>query len=256
MCLGRVVSLAAILVLFGAGTLAGVASTVASLASVVSYPVLLALGLPPVTANVTNTVALVFTGAGAAAGSRQELAGQGRLIRRLSPLAALGGAAGAALLLLTPASAFEAVAPVLIGCASLLLIVQPKIRGMTARPGGEHSWPLRGALTAVAVYVGYFGAAAGILLLAVLTAMLDQPLARVNAVKNVLNGFANAVAAVAFALFGPVRWAAAAPLAAGFLAGGWIGPALVRRIPGQALRIAIGVGGVILAVRLGLAAYG
>ena len=167
-----------------------------------------------------------------------------------------GGAAGAALLLLTPASAFEAVAPVLIGGASLLLIVQPKIRGMTARPGGEHSWPLRGALAAVAVYVGYFGAAAGILLLAVLTAMLDQPLARVNAVKNVLNGFANAVAAVAFALFGPVRWAAAAPLAAGFLAGGWIGPALVRRIPGQALRIAIGVGGVILAVRLGLAAYG
>ncbi len=255
MCLGRVVSLAAILVLFGAGTLAGVASTVASLASVVSYPVLLALGLPPVTANVTNTIALVFTGAGAAAGSRQELAGQGRLIRRLSPLAVLGGAVGAALLLLTPASAFEAVAPVLIGAASLLLIAQPKIKGMTARPGGEHSWPLRGALAAVAVYVGYFGAAAGILLLAVLTAMLDQPLARVNAVKNVLNGFANAVAAVAFALFGPVRWAAVAPLAAGFLAGGWIGPALVRRIPAQALRIVIGVGGVVLAVRLGLTAY-
>lgn len=167
----------------------------------------------------------------------------------------LGGAVGAALLLLTPASAFEAVAPVLIGAASLLLIAQPKIKGMTARPGGEHSWPLRGALAAVAVYVGYFGAAAGILLLAVLTAMLDQPLARVNAVKNVLNGFANAVAAVAFALFGPVRWAAVAPLAAGFLAGGWIGPALVRRIPAQALRIVIGVGGVVLAVRLGLTAY-
>src|SRR6266571_772503 len=186
MCLGRVVSLAAILVLFGAGTLAGISSTVASLASVVSYPVLLALGLPPVSANVTNTVALVFTGAGAAAGSRQELAGQGRLVRRLGPLVALGGAAGAALLLLTPAPAFEAVAPVLIGCASLLLIVQPKIPGLAARPGGERSRPLRAALSAVAVYVGYFGAAAGILLLAVLTAMLDQPLARINAVKNVL----------------------------------------------------------------------
>ena len=255
MCLGRVVSLLAILVLFGAGVLAGVASTVASLASVVCYPVLLALGLPPVSANVTNTVALVFTGAGAAAGSRRELAGQGPLIRRLVPLAVAGGAAGAALLLLTPASAFERVAPILIGGASLLLIVQPWIRGMSARPGGEHSWPLRGALAAVAVYVGYFGAAAGILLLAVLTAMLDQPLARINAVKNVLNMFANAVAAVAFAIFGPVRWAAVVPLAAGFLVGGWIGPALVRRIPGQALRIAIGVGGVILAVRLGLDAY-
>jgi hypothetical protein len=98
-----VVSIGAVLVLIGAGTLAGVASTVAALASLVSYPVLLALGLPPVSANVTNTVALVFTGAGAAAGSRPELAGQGRLVARLGALTALGGAAGAALLLLTPA---------------------------------------------------------------------------------------------------------------------------------------------------------
>jgi uncharacterized membrane protein YfcA len=255
MCLGRRVSAAAILVLLGAGTLAGVASTVAALASVISYPVLLALGLPPVSANVTNTVALVFTGAGAAAGSRQELAGQGRLIWRLGALTALGGAAGAALLLLTPASAFEAVAPCLIGAASLLLLVQPKIAGLTARPDGARSWPLRAALSAAAVYIGYFGAAGGILLLTVLSAMLDQPMARVNAVKNVVSGLANAAAAVGFALFGPVRWAAVAPLAAGFLIGGWIGPALARRLPGQALRVAVGVGGLILAVRLGIEAY-
>jgi uncharacterized membrane protein YfcA len=234
MCLGRVVSIGAVLVLIGAGTLAGVASTVAALASLVSYPVLLALGLPPVSANVTNTVALVFTGAGAAAGSRPELAGQGRLVARLGALTALGGGAGAALLLLTPAPAFAALTP---------------------RPGGERSWPLRGTLSAAAVYIGYFGAAGGIIILAVLSAMLDQPMARTNAVKNVLNGLANTAAAVAFALFGPVRWAAVAPLAAGFLAGGWIGPALVRRLPGQALRIAIGAGGIILAVRLGVVAY-
>jgi uncharacterized membrane protein YfcA len=255
MCLGRVVSVAAVVALIGAGTAAGVASTVAALASVVSYPALLALGLPPVSANVTNTVALVFTGAGAAAGSRPELAGQGRLVARLGALTALGGAAGAALLLLTPASAFEAVAPILIGAASVLLIVQPKIGSLTSRPGGEHSRPLRATLSAAAVYIGYFGAAGGIVILAVLTAMLDQPLARINAVKNVINGVANAAAAVGFALFGPVRWAAVPPLAAGFLAGGWIGPSLVRRIPGQALRVVIGAGGVILAVRLGIAAY-
>jgi len=255
MCLGRVVSVAAVLVLIGAGALAGVASTVAALASLVSYPALLALGLPPVSANVTNTVALVFTGAGAAAGSRPELTGQGRLVVRLGVLTAFGGAAGAALLLLTPASAFEAVAPVLIGAASLLLVVQPKIAALTARPGGERSWALRGTLSAAAAYIGYFGAAGGILILAVLSAMLDQPMARTNAVKNVLNGLANTAAAVAFALFGPVRWAAVAPLAAGFLAGGRIGPALARRLPGQALRIVIGAGGVVLAVRLGLAAY-
>ena len=255
MCLGRVVSTAAILALLGAGTLAGMASTVASLASVVSYPVLLALGLPPVSANVTNIVALVFTGAGAAAGSRRELAGQGRLVLRLGALTAAGGAAGAALLLLTPASAFEAVAPVLIGAASLLLIVQPVISGLAARPGGERSWRLRAALAGVALYVGYFGAAAGILLLVVLTAMLDQSLPRINAIKNVVSGMANAAAAVGFALFGPVRWAAVAPLAAGFLLGGWIGPALVRRLPAQGLRVGIGLGGLILAVRLGLGAY-
>src|SRR5262249_61111120 len=100
-------------------------------------PGLPGLGLRPVSATVPNPVALVFTGAGAAAGSRPELAGQGRLVARLGALTALGGAAGAALLLLTPASAFEAVAPVLIGAASLLLVVQPKITALTPRPGGE-----------------------------------------------------------------------------------------------------------------------
>jgi hypothetical protein len=249
------VSTPAILALLGAGTLAGVFSTVAALASVVSYPVLLALGLPPVSANVTNTVALVFTGAGAAAGSRRELAGQGALLLRLGLLAAAGGAGGAALLLLTPASAFEAVAPWLIGVASVLLIVQPMVAALSARPDGERSRPLRATLAAVGVYVGYFGAAAGILLLAVLGAMLDQPLARVNAVKNVVSGLANAAAAVGFALFGPVRWAAAVPLAAGFLVGGGIGPALVRRLPARALRLGVGLCGLALAIRLGLGVY-
>ncbi len=244
-----------VLALIAAGVAAGVASTVASLASVVSYPVLLAFGLPPVSANVTNTVALVFTGAGAAAGSRQELAGQRGRVARLGLVTAAGGAAGAALLLLSPAQAFQAVAPVLIGAASLLLMVQPMISGLTARPDGERSLALRAALFAVAVYVGYFGAAGGILALTVLTAMLDMPLARINAVKNVVSALANATASVAFALFGPVDWAAAAPLAAGFLLGGWLGPALVRRLPAKPLRIVIGAGGLALAVILGVRTY-
>jgi len=253
--LSQVVSPAEIFALIGTGILAGVASTVASLASVVSYPVLLAFGLPPVSANVTNTVALVFTGAGAAAGSRRELAGQGARVRRLGLVTAAGGAAGAALLLLSPPRAFQFVAPCLIGAASLLLIVQPMITGLAARPDGERSPLLRAALFAVAVYVGYFGAAGGILALAVLTAMLELPLARINAVKNVVSGLANATASVGFAVFGPVQWAAAAPLAAGFLIGGWIGPALVRRLPAGALRLVIGVCGVVLAVILGVRTY-
>ena len=244
-----------VLVLIGAGVLAGIVSTVAGLASLVSYPVLLALGLPPLTANVTNTVALTFTSVGAAAGSRPELAGQGRRVRRLGAVTALGGAAGAALLLATPAGAFESVAPALIGGSSLVLLLQPLIRRPAVSGRGEHSRPLQAAIFCVAVYVGYFGAAGGILMLAVLSAMLTQSLARNNAVKNVVSGLANAVAAIAFAVFGPVRWTFVLPLAAGFLAGGWIGPAIVRRLPGPALRTIIGVAGLAIAVKLGIAAY-
>lgn len=239
-------------VLVGVGVLAGVVSTVASLASVVSYPALLAVGLPPLSANVTNTVALMFTGVGAAAGSRPELRGQGGLVLRLGVITVLGGAAGAALLLVTPAGAFEAIAPWLVGGASATLLLKRGAR----RPEARRTPALRVALFCVAVYVGYFGAAGGILMLAVLTAMLDRPLASVNAVKNAVSGMANGVAAVGFAAFGPVRWAAAVPLAAGFLAGGWIGPALVRRLPGRALRLVIGACGLAVAVKLGLDAYG
>ncbi len=244
-----------IFLLLAAGVAAGLASTVASLASVVSYPVLLALGLPPVTANVTNTVALVFTAAGAAAGSRGELRGQWPLVARLGAVTALDGAAGAALLLATPATAFEAVAPGLIGAASVLLIVQAVSGRLTARRGAVASRWLRGALGAVAVYVGYFGAAGGILMLTVLTAMLDESPARINAVKNVLSGFANTAAAIGFAIFGPVRWTAAAPLAAGFVLGGWLGPKIVRRLPARPLRVGVGAAGLLLAVRLGFSTY-
>lgn len=248
-------TVAAIFALVGAGVLAGLASTVAALASVVSYPALLAAGLPPVSANVTNTVALVFTGAGAAAGSRRELAGLGAQVRRFGLMTALGGAAGAALLLLTPARSFTDAAPVLIGSAALLLIIQPLLRGLTAPPGGGHGrWP-QAAMFAVAIYIGYFGAAGGIVMLVVLTAALDQPLARINAVKNVVLGLGNAAAAVGFAVFGPVRWAAVLPLAAGFLAGGWLGPAVVRRLPASLLRAAIGCAGLAVAITLAVRTY-
>ncbi|MGO9079605.1 MAG: sulfite exporter TauE/SafE family protein [Streptosporangiaceae bacterium] len=250
----------AIIALLAAGVGAGLASTIASLASVISYPALLAVGLPPVSANVTNTVALVFTAVGAAAGSRPELAGQGRLAGRLGLVTAVGGAAGAALLLASPPGAFAAAAPVLIAAAATLLIAQPVLARLTARPPGEPPGRARGLLLragmfAVAVYIGYFGAAGGIAMLAILTILLDEALARVNAVKNVVSGLANAAAAIGFAIFGPVRWAAAVPLAAGFLIGGAIGPALVRRLPPRPLRVAIGCAGLALAVVLGIRTY-
>src|ERR1700685_4556414 len=124
--------LSEVLILLAAGTLGGIFSTVVSIASLVSYPVLLALGVPPLAANMTNTVSLVLTGAGSVASSRPELAGQGQRVRRLGVITALGGAAGAAVLLLTPASAFTVAVPVLIGGASLVLLVQPRLTMLTA----------------------------------------------------------------------------------------------------------------------------
>ncbi|HEY5987893.1 MAG TPA: sulfite exporter TauE/SafE family protein, partial [Streptosporangiaceae bacterium] len=122
--------------------------------------------------------------------------------------------------------------------------------------GREGSRVLVVALFCVAAYVGYFGAAGGILMLAVLTPMLAEPMARANAVKNVISGLANAVAAMAFAVLGHVDWAAVGPLAAGFLLGGWTGPALVRRVPGRVLRVLVGVCGIGVGVKLGISAYG
>jgi uncharacterized membrane protein YfcA len=240
--------------LYAAGVLAGVVSVVASLASLVSYPALLAAGLPPLAANVTNTTALVFVGFGSAAGSRPELAGQRSRLWRLALLNAVGGGIGAALLLLTPASAFEAAVPWLIAGASVVLLLGPRLQ--RGHPGGrEDSRPLQGVVVAVAVYTGYFGAAGGVLALAALTALLDLPLPRTIAIKNVVSAVANAVAALAFAVFGPVDWTAVAPLALGFLTGGWIGPSLVRRLPAGPLRIFIALCGLAVAAKLALDTY-
>ena len=129
------------------------------------------------------------------------------------------------------------------------------MKGLSARPDGERSIPLTMALFLAAVYIGYFGAGGGVLLLAVLGMMVDEALARVNALKNVVNGLANLVAALGFVLFAPVRWLFVLPLAAGFLIGGWTGPKLVRRMPPEGLRVVVALAGVGLAVKLGWAAY-
>jgi uncharacterized membrane protein YfcA len=242
-----------VLILLGAGTLGGIFSTVVAIASLVTYPVLLALGVPPLTANMTNTVSLVLTGAGSVLGSRPELAGQKDRVLRFGAVTALGGLAGAVLLLITPASTFTEVVPVLIAAASLLLLLQSRL---TPEPDAKARTVLHGTgLFFVAMYVGYFGAAAGIMLLIVLSTMIAEPLIKVNAIKNAISGAANGMAAVCFTLFGTVRWLLVPPLAAGFLLGGWLGPKIARKIPAGALRIAVSVCGLGLAIRLGITAY-
>ncbi|MER6014388.1 sulfite exporter TauE/SafE family protein [Streptomyces bluensis] len=244
---------AAMLVL--AGVAAGLAGSVAGLASLFSYPALLAVGLPPVAANVTNTVALFSNTVGTAAGSRAELRGQGERLLRLGVIAALGGAVGAALLLGTPSAAFEAVVPWLIALGSVLILVRDPLRRMVAsrapEPGSARpTFPLTCAVLLVGLYGGYFGAAAGVLMLAVLSLSAAEPLAVTNAVKNIATGAANLTAAVAYAVVAPVDWIAAVVLGLGALLGSWAGPMVVRRLPETPLRIAIALAGLGLAVTL------
>jgi hypothetical protein len=245
--------------LVAAGVLGGLTGSIAGLASVATYPSLLVFGLPPVTANVTNTVALVFNGVGSVWGSRPELAGQGAWIKRIAPAAAVGGAVGAALLLSTPAEGFERVVPILLGLASVAILL-PRATRQEAKVAHHQRHTLRVLLEASAIFViciygGYFGAAAGVLLLALLLRAGGATLAHANAGKNVILGVANGVAALIFAFLAPVNWPAVIAVGAGCLIGSRLGPVVVRHAPAGPMRVVIAVAGLALAVKLGLDAY-
>jgi uncharacterized membrane protein YfcA len=246
-----------------AGTAAGLVGSIAGLASLFSYPALLATGLPPLTANVTNTVALVLGGVGSVSASRPELAGQRPRALRLGVAGLLGGVVGAALLLLTPPGAFEKLVPFLIAGASAAILVQRPPRELAAegaadrlrQPHRDH-WGLVLGTFLISVYGGYFGAAAGVLMLALFLLAIGEGVPRGNALKNVVLGIANAVAAIGYAFLADVAWVAALPLAIGFLLGGRLGPRVVRRVPQTLLRRLIAVAGVGLAIHLGIDAFG
>ena len=245
-----------VVLLVAAGIGGGLVGSVAGLASVSTYPALLLVGLPPVSANIANTVALVFNGVGSVWGSLPELRGQRRALLELLPIAVAGGATGAALLLTIPADGFERVVPVLLGL-SAIVIALPHRRGHDAdvRRSTRHTVLMAVATFAICVYGGFFGAAAGVLLLAMLLRTGSESLAHANATKNVVLGVANAVAAVIFIVLTPVHWAAVVPLAVGCLIGSRIGPVVVRHAPATPLRLLIAVAGLALAVKLGFDAY-
>jgi uncharacterized protein len=248
---------AELLFLVCAGVGGGLAGSIAGLASLVSYPALLATGLGPVDANVTNTVALVSSSVGSTLGSRTELRGQLPAVRALAAAGVAGGATGAGLLLLTSPATFERIAPWLIGAASLAIVLRrrPAPAPDAARHGAPPRRAVVGGVFLVGVYGGYFGAAAGVVLLALLLAGTSDTLARSNALKNVVLGIANATAALGFCLLAPVDWTTVAPLAIGLLAGGRLGPVVVRHADARVLRTLIGLAGLGLAVKLGVDAY-
>lgn len=242
----------ALLVLAGVG--AGLTGSVAGIASLVSYPALLATGLGPVAANVSNTVALVFQSLATTHGSLPELRSQAPLVRRLLLPALLGGVVGGVLLLLTPGDAFAKLVPWLIGGAAVAILIRPRPKQHEDAREGHSVW-LNVGVFATAIYGGYFGAAAGVVMMALLLLFTGDTLPRAGALRTVLLGAANTVAALYFIVSGPVQWSAVIPLALGLIVGGRIGPVVVRRTPAGALRLVIAVFGLVLATKLALDAY-
>ena len=243
--------------LAAAGFVAGVVGTAGGITSLVSYPALLAAGLPPLQANVVNLVAGTACWPGSALTSRRELAGTGAWLARALPVAAVGATAGALLLLSTPPGLFTRLVPVLVVIGSLALVATPALvdrrarrRGMSARQDASRlTLPGVGVLS---VYAGYFGAGSGIMLLALVLVLLELPLPAANALKNMLLGATSVAAASVLVLVAPVDWSAVAPLAVGLIAGSTLGPTVTRRVPAHLVRWTAAALGLLLALRLWL----
>jgi uncharacterized membrane protein YfcA len=248
------VSVAHGLIIVVAGVWAGMINTIVGSGTLVTFPVLLALGYPPLTANVSNGLGLVPGSLTGAIGYRRELTGLGGRVARLAVASVLGALLGAVLLLWLPPGAFDAVVPVLVGVAVVLVVVQPLLARRLASRSGVGRTRVGPALLAgvfgAGVYGGYFGAAQGVLLLALLGIGLDDDLQRHNAVKNVLATVANLVSGLVFAVKAPVSWPVVVLIAAGSVLGGLIGARVGRSLSPKVLRAVVVVVGVAAIVQL------
>lgn len=237
-----------------AGFAAGTVNVLVGSGSLITFPTLLAVGYPSVVANVSNNIGLVPGSASGVYGFRHELSGQGRRARLLATASGTGGLTGGILLLTLPSSVFDAVVPILILVAVGLMAAQPRVAlWIAGRRRPDSPQVGRGTLAVVflsGIYGGYFGAAQGVILLAVLGAVIPEELRRVNALKNVLAGTVNGVAAVLFVVVADVAWEAVLAIAVGAVAGGAIGARIGRRIPPRLLRALVVVLGTIVALRL------
>jgi uncharacterized membrane protein YfcA len=249
------------LAVVAAGFAAGGINAVVGSGTLVSFPVLLAVGLPPVPATISNSLGLIAGNLSGSIGYRRELSGQRRLLLRLVPASVLGALTGAFLLLHLPASTFEAIVPILIGVAVLLVALQPQLQrrlaagradGATPRVRGARLAGLFAGAYATGTYGGYFAASQGVLQIGIFGLLLHESLQRLNALKNVLTLTVNTVAAGAYVVVATDRvdWAAAGLLAAGSLVGGAISARYGRRLPSGVLRTAIVVLGVVAIVVL------
>lgn len=242
------------LLVFASGLGAGTINTVVGSGTLISFPVLLGIGLSPVTANVSNTAGLFPGSLVGAYGYRHELTGQRRTLIGMGTASVSGGVLGALLLLWLPSSAFRSIVPALIILALLLVIFGPRLNrrlAATSYAATTRVTPLLWVLVfATGVYGGYFGAAQGVLLMAIMGVLLAESLQRQNGLKNALAGAVNLVAAVVFFFTAHIDWAAAGLVAAGSMIGGVIGARIGRRLKPQVLRGIIVTVGVAALVKL------
>jgi uncharacterized protein len=239
--------------IFGAGIGAGMINTVVGSGSLITFPTLVAFGLPPVSANVSNTVGLVPGSASGAIGYRRELVGQTKRVARLAAVSAIGGLGGGLLLLSLPQSAFRLIVPILIILAVLLFIAQPWLSRFiykSTKHRKDDGWLLLVLVFCSGIYGGYFGAAQGVILMAILGSLVNDSLQRLNAAKNVAAGVVNLVAALFFVFAAPVNWLAALMVAGGATIGGTLGASVGRRLPPLVLRGVVVVVGLVAAIRL------
>jgi uncharacterized membrane protein YfcA len=238
-----------------AGTAAGAVNAIVGSGTLITFPVLLAVGYPPVLANVTNTVGLTPGSISGAVGYRSELTGQRARLVSLGVASVLGGLTGAILLLTLPPGAFRAIVPVLIGISLVLVVLQPRLSRRLAESDPAER-PARGGAALHAgvygagIYGGYFGAAQGVLLIGLLGLFLHEDLQRINAAKNVLAALVNGMAALVFVVVSDVAWTAAGLIAVGSVIGGQLGASVGRRVPSPVLRGLIVVVGVIAIVKI------
>ncbi|MFE2939931.1 sulfite exporter TauE/SafE family protein [Streptomyces sp. NPDC059255] len=252
------------LAVLAAGISAGAINTVVGSGTLITFPVLLATGLPPVTATVSNALGLIPGSISGAIGYRAELTGQRPRVLRLGVAAVIGGFTGATLLLVLPSTAFETIVPVLVTLALVLVILQPRLaravqarrarKGTTAGPDGGPL--LFTGLLLASVYGGYFTAAQGIIYVALMGMLLDDTLQRLNAVKNILAALVNSVAALFFLFVAEFDWTAVALIAAGSTVGGQLGARFGRKLPPAALRALVVTVGVVAIVQLLIHRYG
>lgn len=243
----------AVLLLAG-GLIAGTVNSIAGGGSLITFPLLVGLGLPGVAANVSNALSVAPGYAAGALGSRPDLAGQGRRLVSMIPAAVAGTLCGSSLLLFTPRSVFDVVVPFLLLAAAAMMALQNRLRALAGHPR-DHTPRKAAVLLQVAVfgcgvYGGYFNAAMGVLLIAVLALVLDEPLRRVSALKNVFSALVGVTTVLLYSVFGPVNWAVVAVLAPATIAGGFAGARLARRLPPEVLRWTIVVFALAVAVIL------